>query len=313
MKNIAIICHSADLDGMLSGVIANFYLAFDPNNNITVIPADYGDDFKAMKLEKYDRIYMLDLSDDWVLTHPIISKKVMWIDHHATAIKKEYKVDQYTVVGVAACRLAYQFFANPTGYHFLEEFAYHNRLVDEPYLVTLAGEYDIWDLESPMAKYLNKGITDISFNNIDFIFKDLRSIKSPHNKGSKEHDKIFIERIKSPEGDSFRSYVLKGEGVMDYIRATEGMLDGGVKVNLFDMEGYAYNTHIATSDIAKQKGDFTMVWRYVGGPKVKVSLYSTNKDVSKIAEKFGGGGHKGACGFQIFPHTLSQILTSKYP
>jgi nanoRNase/pAp phosphatase (c-di-AMP/oligoRNAs hydrolase) len=33
------------------------------------------------------------------------------------------------------------------------------------------------------------------------------------------------------------------------------------------------------------------------GEKFTVSLYSTTVDVSKIAKKFGGGGHKGAAGF----------------
>jgi oligoribonuclease NrnB/cAMP/cGMP phosphodiesterase (DHH superfamily) len=309
MNKVAIIYHKADLDGALSGVIANEKLSLDPNNNITLIPADYGDNFKVMGLEKFDKIYMIDLSDDWVLTHPIISKKIVWIDHHKTAIAKDYKVQQYTVVGVAACRLAYQFFNNDN-WSFLGELPYYERLVSEPYVVTLAGEYDIWDLDSPMAKYLNKGITDISFESVQFVYNELKHVFSPHTKESKQKDKHFLESLKN---NLLSHFIAKGEGVMDYIRSTEKSLDGGVKVELFGLTGYAYNTHIATSDIAVQKEDFTMVWRYTGGPKIKVSLYSTTKDVSKIAEKFGGGGHAGACGFSIHPHILTQILTTGYP
>ena len=33
------------------------------------------------------------------------------------------------------------------------------------------------------------------------------------------------------------------------------------------------------------------------GDKWTVSLYSTSVDVSEIAKKYGGGGHKGASGF----------------
>lgn len=312
MNKIAIIYHVADLDGVLSGVIANWKLSFDPNNDITLIPADYGDNFKLKLLDKYDKIYMIDLSDDWVLTHPTISKKVTLIDHHITAIEKEYKVDKYTVLGVAACRLAYQFFTN-SNWSFFDDVQYHNRLVNEPLFVTLAGEYDIWDLDSPLAKYLNKGVTDLSFESVDFLFRELMHVKCPIKKESKQHDRKYLEELTRKDKNLFLHYITKGEGVMDYIRSTEKTLDGGVKVELFGLTGYAYNTHITTSDIAIQKGDFTMVWRYVGGSKAKVSIYSNTKDVHHIAKQFGGGGHKRACGFSILPHILTQILTTGYP
>jgi nanoRNase/pAp phosphatase (c-di-AMP/oligoRNAs hydrolase) len=42
-----------------------------------------------------------------------------------------------------------------------------------------------------------------------------------------------------------------------------------------------------------------IVW-YSEGGAIKVSLRSTDKfDVSKLAEKYGGGGHKKAAGFII--------------
>jgi nanoRNase/pAp phosphatase (c-di-AMP/oligoRNAs hydrolase) len=34
------------------------------------------------------------------------------------------------------------------------------------------------------------------------------------------------------------------------------------------------------------------------GEQYTVSLYSKTVDVSEIAKKYGGGGHKGAAGFQ---------------
>jgi len=45
-----------------------------------------------------------------------------------------------------------------------------------------------------------------------------------------------------------------------------------------------------------------------------VSLYHidghTHHDLSKIAVKYGGGGHRGACGFRISLAQLNDILTS---
>ena len=54
--------------------------------------------------------------------------------------------------------------------------------------------------------------------------------------------------------------------------------------------------------------------RVLTGDKVLVSLYhvegKTHHDLSQIAVKYGGGGHKGACGFQITLNELSTIISS---
>lgn len=323
MKKIAILYHRADLDGVLSGVIADHFLAKDPNNNITAIGCDYGDNLKKLTLEQYEKIYVLDFSDEWLLSHPAHSKKVVWIDHHKSAIDKGYKVMQYCVNGVAACRLTYQFFTNKN-WSFLEsDMAYFNRVVTEPFIVTLAGEYDIWDLTSPLAKFFNKSITNLSFEHVKFVFESLKNIDRKENGLKykeydrkfifyKEYDRKFIFSHNSEDFKTLQYLINKGEGVIEYIRSTEQSCQS-VPVELFGLKGFAYNTHIRTSDIAKQKGDFTMVWNYQGGDKIKVSLYSQTKDVSVIAVKMGGGGHSGVCGFQCYPHILSQILLGSYP
>lgn len=307
--------HRADLDGVLSGAIAYDNLVKDPLNDVYLIGSDYGDDFKSMNLDKYEKIYMVDFSDDWILTHPIISKRVIWIDHHLSAIAKNYKVSQYCINGVAACRLVYQYFNNPN-WSFLTDLDYFNRgserMPNEPYLVTLAGEYDIWDQTSPIAKYINKGIPDISFDNVHLIWTMLRFV---HDKPkAKDNDKKYIEDRKSKQGyDLLYTYLMRGEGAVAFIGTTEIACSGGVPVTIMGKKGYAYNTHIRTSLIAKQKEDFTMVWNYTGGNNIKISLYSETIDASKIAVAFGGGGHRGACGFSVMPHILTQILTTGYP
>ena len=60
----------------------------------------------------------------------------------------------------------------------------------------------------------------------------------------------------------------------------------------------------------RQGCDIFITYVYDGG-KYKVRLESFNVDVSKLAEKYGGGGHRGAAGFSFvlgdenkFPWTL---------
>ncbi len=69
-------------------------------------------------------------------------------------------------------------------------------------------------------------------------------------------------------------------------------------------KSYAVNTHIFYSEIGstiyQTKGvHLGITWYYKGG-KIKVSLRSDGSiDTSKIAQKYGGGGHVGASGFWI--------------
>jgi oligoribonuclease NrnB/cAMP/cGMP phosphodiesterase (DHH superfamily) len=310
MTKIAILYHKADLDGVLSGVIAYEALIKNPQTNITAFGCDYGDDLKALKLDLFDKIYIIDFSDEWLLTNEKLKNKITLIDHHISCINKNYNVSKYLINGVAACRLTYQFFHNQD-YSWLNDIHYINRLVKEPYIVTLAGEHDIWDKESPDAKYLTYGISDLSFSNIQFVWNQLRFVFEKAQKGK---DKVYIDARRLDEGyDLLNRYVNgRGEGAIEFISNTYLYLKS-VKVNIMGLTGYAYNTNIRSSLIAPQKGDFTMVWCYEGNPKIKVSLYSETVDVSKIAVSLGGGGHRGACGFQVYPHVLTQMLTTGYP
>lgn len=61
--------------------------------------------------------------------------------------------------------------------------------------------------------------------------------------------------------------------------------------------------------------DFAAGWSFVDSGRVRFSLRSTRggADVSEIAQRFGGGGHKHAAGFSIpvYPRLLSQLLPAR--
>lgn len=55
-------------------------------------------------------------------------------------------------------------------------------------------------------------------------------------------------------------------------------------------------------ELAERSGTFAIIWNESAG-RIRVSLRSTGKtDVSKIAQKYGGGGHKNASGFSFLVH-----------
>ncbi len=309
MKTL-ILHHSADMDGILSGVIAKYYCRHtaNPGDHIITAGADYGDNldktYQGWSLDQFDKIYVIDFSDDWLFTNEAIRNKIIWIDHHINAIEKNYNVAKYVLDGVAACRLTQQFFAN-VNYAFLTEYDYIERKVNEPLLVALIGEHDIWDESSVFARKLNFGITNIKFEAIEFLHEETRHVIAGKKNDEKNlHQSERLVRICDV-----------GEGVINYIQRTSSILGGGIPINIFGHKGIAFNTHIRSSLIHRLKDDeeFMMVWNDTGKPLMKLSFYSEEKvEALKFAKYFGGGGHKRACGCQVDFNTLTLILKNHY-
>ena len=89
MKNIAIIYHDADFDGKLSDEVCRFHLKrLHPDANIHSYGWDYGRRIPTDGWEDFDAIYIVDLSVDELMARPELRDKIVWIDHHKSAIEK---------------------------------------------------------------------------------------------------------------------------------------------------------------------------------------------------------------------------------
>jgi hypothetical protein len=335
--NIAIIYHDADFDGKLSNEVCRFHLKqYHPEACIHSYGWDYGrrtpipegiyeesyEDPKNPRMTvsfewaDYDVIYIVDLSVDDLMARPDLRDKIVWIDHHKSAIEKWDKVENadecqyvrrpfagYRIDGVAACRLCWQWFVNPGGdlamYSTLpSKQDFIDRKVKEPALIRLAGEYDIWDHRDPSGKFLQFGLRSIheaefrellraQFAGLDnhhlaAVIETGESIKSYVDKQADEYSAAYAHTIKW-EGLTFCVLNIGQRGNSDLLR-------GGIK----------------------PEHDACFAWRF-DGQRVLVSLYhiegKTHHDLSKIAVKYGGGGHKGACGFRVRMAHLDSILT----
>lgn len=127
------------MDGLFCREIARKFLG----DTAEYVGWDYGQS-DAVVPPGIERIYMLDISiEAWMK-----DSRLVWIDHHKTAMEKYGRIPGYQIDGVAACRLAWQYFSDnrddctfalPSKQDFID------RKVVEPLAVLLAGEYDIWD------------------------------------------------------------------------------------------------------------------------------------------------------------------------
>lgn len=289
-----VIYHSADYDGIFCREIARKFV-----QNAEFIGWDYGD--PKIPFPKDGTVYVLDLSPDCLepqapdFPNSDCMSRMVWIDHHKSSLEKWNKeIPGYRIDGVAACRLAWQWFANnpmlddePHGYNLPEKDDYSGRKVTEPLAVTLAGEYDIWDHQPSNGADIAFQFGLDSQESLDW--KTLLMINKLSN--------YETSRIVGDGKVAMRCYAKRDA---DIVRARSFIQEfSGLKFLALNTARCSSNT-FAALDVPETGHDALMGF-YWNGKRWTISLYHarhrTDLDLSEIAIKCGGGGHRGACGF----------------
>ena len=262
--------HHNDLDGRCSGAIVKYL--YEPQE-VELFEIDYSIPFPIESIEAEDTILILDFSIEPEMMKRLleITKDVVWIDHHKSAIEKynDFGEDIAGIRkdGISGCKLTWQFLA---------------RDKPIPTAVEYISDYDCWifDFENTekfffgLQCFNNEADSDIWYSLFD------------------EADDVLINDI-----------ILKGENVIKY--RTNFCADY-VKENAFEVEFEGYNciacnvTNFGSKlfDSLKDKNYDIMITFVYDGKVWKYGFYTSKGeiDVSKIAVKYGGGGHKGAGG-----------------
>lgn len=345
--NIAIIYHDADFDGKLSNEVCRFHLKrLHPDAAIHSFGWDYGrpvplPEIPALVEGEYhpdnpvktgsellewrfwDAIYIVDLSVDELMARPELRDKIVWIDHHKSAIEKWDRKSGsapgpgmftgYRIDGVAACRLCWQWLASENGPHSdprihgadvyvptKEDFV--ERRVTEPALLRLAGEYDIWDHRDPDGKALQYGLRCLHEEKLKVLV---------HGQFEGCGDGDLLLRLTIEAGHAIKSYCDRNNS--EYAAAYSQTIQWeGLTFCALNI-GQRGNSDLLAGGI-KPEHDALFAWRWTGNA-VLVSLYHApgkeHHDLSQIAVRYGGGGHRGACGFRLNLIQLDSILTSK--
>lgn len=103
-----------------------------------------------------------------------------------------------------------------------------------------------------------------------------------------------------------KEYIKNGDLIQMYeSQVIDGLMKKAGRILFYGMNVYAVNSSYGRliselgHQLAKKTGLLGVVW-YEENGEMKVSLRADgNIDVSKIAQKYGGGGHKSASGFVI--------------
>ena len=152
-----------------------------------------------------------------------------------------------------------------------------------PRLLQYIEDVDLWKWKLPFSAEISVALE--LYNNFDF----------------KKWDKIAPN---FEDAKKIMKYVNEGKLILKYRGAILKRILGGVeKVKFEKQKAYVINSPVWQSEIGnyivKNKKAIGIVWSRKSG-KINVSLRSNGKiDVSKLAFKHGGGGHKAASGFTL--------------
>ena len=294
--NTVVIYHKSDFDGIFCREIARKFLP-----DAELIGWEYGEPTPAVPPEA--ALYIMDLSVPDLMKHP----GLVWIDHHKTAIEKyPATIPGYRIDGVAACRLAWQWFyiamlnaQNATNEQLQldlpEKEMFVNRILPEPLAVRLAGEYDIWDKRDPNADLFQHGLRS---QNLGENMWDLMLVNSDLSEPGREDIGTITVHALLDAGEAV-AYAEKRKneliiGNNGFTRQWEGLW-------FLCCNAGSYNSHLFTAGI-KPEHDGLLGFCLRKDGQWSVSLYGVpgkpDVDLSAIASKYGGGGHKQACGFK---------------
>ncbi len=268
---ICIVYHD-DADGKCSAAIVAYN---HKNDDITFISYDYTNIINEEDLYDYDKLYIVDCALDYKtmnnLFENVYKKNFLWIDHHITAIESQNS----SIYGLrlpnngSACLLTWKYFFK------------ESRVPDA---VKYISDFDIWEFKyEKLTKGFNEwlSVQNDSPDNYDmwFSFFEHMHIGSYVDEGMI----IYNARIEIIKKDIKKlAYESKIDGKkclkMNY-SSLRSLSDAG---NLMLRNGY----HIS------------WIWYKIKDGSIYNSLRGDGTyDVSEIAKKFGGGGHKNASGF----------------
>jgi len=282
--------YHADADGRCAGFWVKLSAAITDKSqyDIKFIEINYGMPFPFDIIQQDEQIYIVDYSIEpqEMLRLLEITKDVTWIDHHKTAIAKyvDFPCDirGVRVDGVAACMLTYCYLHHMTDRGIGTIIPFDTSMTEKaPKFTKLITDWDVWkfeygnDTRNFITNFNTRDFCPWSSNWDDFFINDCERICD-----------IFIR-------DGAMMNRFRDQWAKEYCRVKgfETVIDG--------RKAFAMNLGMCNSEYFKSISGYDILMPFCfDGETWTVSMYSQTVDVSEIAKKYGGGGHKGASGFQ---------------
>ena len=291
------IFYHVDADGKCAGFLVKSMVQVQKDEKVGYYKINYGMEFPFDLIEQNERVFIVDfsISPEEMTKLLEITQRVVWIDHHISAIEKYKNFDReiagVRIDGFAGCILTWWYFYRLHDLNDFKEkpgFGFSEKATTEdilslwqkiPMYIRFIGDYDVWKFEYGIrTKQFYSGLELFDNEPYDAIWECL------------EHDENIYQIIK--RGQTVIQY--RSNMMREYCKTKgfETVFDG--------YKSFAINMANISSDdfIIDNLDDYDLLIGFsYNGDTWSYSLRSTKVDCSKLAMKYGGGGHKGAAGF----------------
>ena len=229
---------------------------------------------------KGKNVVILDFSFDNKTTKKMIEKaeNLLVIDHHKSAMVELHDISN-TIFDMtkSGATLAWEWF-HPGK--------------EAPKFIQYITDRDLWKWELPYSKEFSA-----AFDMVPYEFEEFEKY---------EDDSVFDDAVK------------RGSFILAYSKTViKKVCDKAVARKLSGHDVMVVNSSHWMSEIGARLApdcDFALIWYYDHAVKlIKVSLraFHDNIDVSEIAKRFGGGGHKKAAGFTLVGKMVIEDIFDK--
>lgn len=270
-----------DIDGKAAGaIVARKTSNYNKENYIMY---DYSKPIPTELIEDGETVYFVDLSfsvNSIDKLKEIVEEKhcnLIWCDHHKSSIEILKKYPQYGSIkgirkeGISGAALTYMHL-------------YECEFDDVPMFLKYISDFDCWQFKLENTLFFKYALELTDYDALDIIWN--RLIRAEYSEKNDMLDKMI------ESGKIISKYVEKEYEQYRERYAYESRIDG--------MKCLVVNrscNSLIFGDLIKEY-PIVAIWAF-DGEKYKYSIYSDKPDIdcSKIAEQYGGGGHKSASGF----------------
>ena len=300
--------HKSDMDGWCSGAIVAKYTS-------NYYAKDYiGVDYNKNKIEdlgleniKGEDLFISDVSfgENTIELLRTLAKNnnVIWNDHHDTSIELEKKYDD--IKAIKGYRSKKSSGALLTWKYLQSQDPLKLKTLSNiiPKAVELVSDWDCWHF---------------NFGDKTYYFKYFIDTDIWYSYPTSDQWKALL--IETEDSSLFKSFIEKGKLIYNYVLKD---YENYRMANAYESEYNGIRCAVINRSCNSlifgdlyDKYPFVVTFVY-SGKIYKYSLYSSGEgiDCSKIAESFGGGGHKGAAGFSthklVFPYIADIVWEDK--
>jgi oligoribonuclease NrnB/cAMP/cGMP phosphodiesterase (DHH superfamily) len=294
MRNVTIVYHKVDFDGLGSALIAKDVMK-DSDCVVELIGWNYGD--QIPNLDR-DVVVLVDISFPKEIMRSLDPNRTIWIDHHISALKDAEEGGYNNLpgirrVGIGAIALTWELFHSEG---------------ELPEVISLLAKHDVWlkdgEWESRTVPF-QRGLR----TSLGMSLEKLEKIWPQLLRGEKIEELIDLGRtIDKYDQDRF-SVALKRFSFEAKIGDLTAicMMSNDWGGHLFRSVESQYPV-LACINVDAQKS------RQGGKNIYQMSLYGTDRcdaDLSIIAKAHGGGGHARACGFPLEEGEFIHLMTRR--